>query len=168
MKSAPPDRWVPRYKELRRAARMSGPRGMGRLYDSAAAALDLPEEWQAFSGKSLATYERHRARYPQSKYQKQNDVFDLIASYSATLDEVYKSATARNAQVKKLMAEIDGANDPAAKADLANRLINEQNAIQSSRQTLAVLEARHREELETAQAEARREFMCKEFKREGC
>jgi type IV secretion system protein VirB5 len=66
------------------------------------------------------------------------------------------------------MGQIDSANDPAAKQDLTNRLISEQNTVQANQNLANILQAKQKQELEEASQQAITEFTCKEFKRSGC
>ena len=63
------------------------------------------------------------------------------------------------------MNQIDLAKDPAAKADLQNRLVSEQNAISATNQLLAVLEKKQTQDLEAGKNKASAEFCCKKFKK---
>ena len=66
------------------------------------------------------------------------------------------------------MAQIGTAEDPAGQAELANRLINEQNAIQASMQSLEALKVTQKQEMDAVRAAAVSEYMCQEFKKSGC
>ena len=55
------------------------------------------------------------------------------------------------------------ANDPAAKADLQNRLITEQNSIEASTQMIELIKQKNVADLDKAREAANKEFLCKEF-----
>ncbi len=97
-----------------------------------------------------------------------NALYDTRASQETTMASIYSATTARQKQVAQLLSLIDSASDPAAKADLQNRLINEQNAIQTSSQSLTAMQAKQKEEMTAAQTAANQEYICKQFKKSGC
>ena len=148
----------------------SGARGMGTLLNDPAIKSALPTEWKDVfaSIKSTATYAEERAKYPTSTYAKTNELYDTEAANKATMTEFFKKANGRLAQVQSLMNQIDLANDPAAKADLQNRLVSEQNAITATSQLLSIVEKKQAQDLEAANKAAVAEWRCKSYKRAGC
>ena len=99
---------------------------------------------------------------------KANALYDVIASHNAIMSDLYGKANSRLSLIQSLTAQIDSANDPAAKADLANRLISEQNAIQANQNLVTILQSKQKQELEVASQAAVKELSCKDFKRSGC
>jgi type IV secretion system protein VirB5 len=146
---------------------LTGARGMGTLLNDPSIKAALPQDWQNLlaSVKSTSAYLTERSKYPTSgSMLKTNAMFDTIASQNAVMSDLYKKSNQRVAQIESLMAKIDTATDPAAKADLTNRLINEQNAIQANQNLVAVLQTKQKQELESAAQAAAKEYSCKEFK----
>ncbi|ADN62005.1 P16 (plasmid) [Xylella fastidiosa subsp. fastidiosa GB514] len=150
---------------------ITGSRGMGALLDNSALKASLPADWkQVLSDvKKTSAYATERSKYPTSEnLQKTNAMYDVIASQDVIMSDLYSKANQRLSLIQSLTAQIDSANDPAAKADLANRLINEQNAIQANQNLVTILQAKQKQELEIASQAAVEELSCKEFKRSGC
>lgn len=148
---------------------MNGSRGMGDAMNGSAPKFDIPDNFQALAGKSLPGYSSTRSKYPTLEDSpKMNALYDTRASQETTMSSIYSATTARQKQVTQLLSLIDSASDPAAKADLQNRLINEQNAIQASSQSLTAMQAKQKEEMAAAQTAANQEYICKQFKKSGC
>ena len=119
--------------------------------------------------KKTSAYITERGKYPTfSNAPKANAMYDVVASQNAIMTDLYGKANSRLSLIQSLTAQIDSANDPAAKADLANRLISEQNAIQANQNLVTILQSKQKQELETAAQLAAKEHTCKEFKRSGC
>lgn len=152
-------------------AAITGARGMGALLDNTALKAALPADWQQVltDVKKTGAYITERGKYPTlSGLPKTNAMYDVIASQNAIMSDLYGKANNRLGLIQSLTAQIDSANDPAAKADLANRLISEQNAIQANQNLVTILQSKQKQELEAAAQLAAKEFSCKEFKRSGC
>lgn len=150
---------------------ISGSRGIGELLDNPAIKSQLPKDWQKLITeiKKTQSYIKERKKYPTVKgMPKTNAMYDVMASQKALMDDLYEKSVGRIQQVQDLMGQIDRASDPAAKADLTNRLINEQNAIQATSNLVNLLQKKQKQELEEATRQAQKEFMCREFKRSGC
>jgi type IV secretion system protein VirB5 len=148
-----------------------GARGMGGLLNASGVKIALPANWLNAMNqfKSTGAFTSIRAKYPtKPDYPKYNNVYDTIVVQQLAMDDFYQKTTQRITQVDNLRGQIDSANDPAAKADLQNRLIAEQNAIQASAQLVELIKQKNIQDLDTAAREARVEFRCKEFKRAGC
>ncbi|MEK7801371.1 MAG: type IV secretion system protein [Pseudomonadota bacterium] len=149
-----------------------GSRGLGALLDNTGLTAALPNDWQNILAdvKKTNAYVTERKKYPtfSDGAPKVNAMYDLIASQNAVMTDLYSKSSHRLNLIKSLTSEIDTAYDPAAKADLANRLISEQNAIQGNQNLVTILQSRQRQELEYASQEASKELTCKEFKRTGC
>lgn len=150
---------------------MNGARGMAQLLDNAGLKNVLPPEWQTIleNVKKTSTYINERNQWPVlPNMPNTNAMYDTIASQNAVMTDLYKTSNERLKQVQQLMAQIDNAADPAAKQDLANRLVSEQNAIQANQNLVTVLQAKQKQELEAASSKAAKEFKCSEFKTSGC
>lgn len=148
-----------------------GARGMGDLLKVSGVKITLPANWSSAlnSFKSSGAFAPLRAKFPtKQNYQKYNNVYDTIVVQQLAMDDFYQKTTQRVTQVDSLMSQIDSADDPAAKADLQNRLISEQNSIQAAAQMVELIKQKNIQDLDTAAREARIEFRCKEFKRAGC
>lgn len=150
---------------------ITGPRGMGNLLNNAMLNSALPDDWQAVmsSVKSTAAYATERAKYPTlTNAPKSNALYDTIAGQNATMSNLFATGAARIKQQLALMGQIDSAADPAAKQDLANRLVAEQNAIQANQQLIVTLQAKQQQDLTAASAAAAKEWRCSEFKSSNC
>ena len=172
-------KWAQQFNQLQQQiqqyqqqyAAITGPRGMGALLDNTALKAALPADWQQVltDVKKTSAYITERKKYPTfSSAPKANSMYDVIASQNALMSDLYGKANSRLSLIQSLTAQIDSANDPAAKADLANRLISEQNAIQANQNLVTILQSKQKQELEAAAQLAAKEHTCKEFKRSGC
>ncbi|HHW4683325.1 MAG TPA: type IV secretion system protein [Xylella sp.] len=172
-------KWAQQFNQLQQQIQQSqqqykaitGSRGMGALLDNSALKTSLPADWkQVLSDvRKTSAYATERSKYPTLEtFPKTNAMYDVIASQDVIMSDLYSKATRRLSLIQSLTAQIDAANDPAAKADLANRLISEQNAIQANQNLVTILQAKQKQELEVASQAAAEEFSCKEFKRSGC
>lgn len=150
---------------------ITGSRGMGALLDNTALKAALPADWKQVltDVKKTPAYVTERGKYPTLKdLPKANAMYDVMASHNAVMSDLYNKAINRLGLIQSLTGQIDSASDPAAKADLANRLISEQNAIQANQTLVAILQAKQKQELDVAAQQAVEEHTCKEFKRSGC
>ena len=172
-------KWAQQFNQLQQQitqyqqqyAAITGPRGMAALLDNSALKAALPADWQQVltDVKKTSAYITERGKYPTfSNAPKANAMYDVVASQNAIMTDLYGKANSRLSLIQSLTAQIDSANDPAAKADLANRLISEQNAIQANQNLVTILQSKQKQELETAAQLAAKEHTCKEFKRSGC
>lgn len=172
-------KWAEQYKQLESQYNQMrqqyqstiGSRGLGNIFNDPNVQSALPADWHTVlrTIKSTPTYNAERAKFPIDKNNpKANALYDTLAANNATMTEFFGKTNARLSQVKKLMNQIDLAPDPAAKADLQARLISEQNAIQGTTQLLTVMQAKQQQEVDAASREARKEWLCKEFKKTGC
>ncbi|MDM0029126.1 type IV secretion system protein [Variovorax saccharolyticus] len=149
----------------------TGSRGMGSLLNNSGLDSTLPSDWESVTASVRTTpaYASERSRYPTyTSAPKANALYDVIASQRVTTSDFYAKSSARVQQSRSLMAQIDAASDPAAKADLTNRLISEQNLIQGNQQVLATLQLKQKQELENANQAAAKEWRCKEFNSTTC
>lgn len=165
-------KWGIQFKQLQQQIDgVTGSRGMGGLMDNQAIKAALPADWKQIllSVKQTPAYAVERAKYPTYPgLPKTTAMYDVIAGQNVTMNDLYSKSNGRVSQVQSLMGQIDSANDPAAKADLTNRLISEQNAIQANQNLVAMLQTTQKQELEMASQQAAKEYSCKEFKRSGC
>jgi len=165
-------KWAQQIQQYQQQyAAITGPRGMAALLDNSALKAALPADWQQVltDVKKTSAYLTERGKYPTfSNAPKANAMYDVVASQNAIMSDLYGKANSRLSLIQSLTAQIDSANDPAAKADLANRLISEQNAIQANQNLVTILQSKQKQELETAAQQATQEHTCKEFKRPSC
>ncbi len=172
-------KWVLQLKQLKdqfdqakqHYEAIRGARGMGALLNATGVKIQLPNNWSSAlsSFKSSSNFSPLRSKYPtKTDYPKYNEVYDTIVVQQLAMDDFYKKTADRVSQVDSLMSQIDSAEDPAAKADLQNRLLSEQNSIQASAQMVELIKQKNIQDLDTAARAARAEFRCKEFKRSGC
>lgn len=159
------------YSQLQKLENISsGSRGLGAIHNNPAAGLQLPTDPLAAvaSIRSSNDYSNERAKLPTSAQPKLNALYDQQATLGAMLDMVTRQAGARVSQQQNLMQQIDLANDPAAKNDLANRLSAERNAMEANKQLAASLQAQQAKSIEDASRAAGAEFRCREFNHTGC
>ena len=172
-------KWAQQFEQMRQQiqqyqqqyAAITGSRGMGQFLDNSALKTNLPPDWAQVlaSVKSGSTFIAERSKYPVTAGRpSKNGLFDVMAAQSALMSDLYSKANARLSLVQGLTSQIDLASDPAAKADLSNRLLNEQNAIQANQNFVSMLQANQKLELESAAKLASKESLCKEFKRSTC
>lgn len=151
---------------------ITGARGMGGILSATNAMQNyLPNDWQNVlsSVKSSSTYKLARGKYPTySGMPKTNALYDVIAGHDASTSDMYNRASTQMADLRSLMGQIDGANDPAAKQDLMNRLVSQQNALQGTQNLITLMNSKQKQELEEAAVAAAKEHACSEFKRSGC
>lgn len=147
---------------------ITGSRGMGGVLNSPQLRSSLPGDWDKVMDtiKSTGDFKVERAKYPtDASRPKLMKVYDQLAANGAAFSIEFRKANGRLQNVQSLMGQIDAATDPAAKQDLANRLVSEQNAIAATLQQTQVLKARQESEMLVAQQEAQHEFTCREFKK---
>lgn len=172
-------KWAQQYSQLQQQiqqaqqqyAAITGARGMGTLLDNSSLKAVLPADWQQVLSdvKKTSAYVTERGKYPTfGNLPKTNAMYDVIASQNALMSDLFTKANSRLTLIQSLTAQIDSANDPAAKADLANRLISEQNAIQANQNLVTILQSKQKQELEVASQSAVKELSCKDFKRSAC
>lgn len=172
-------KWAQQFNQLQQQiqqyqqqyAAITGSRGMGALLDNTALKAALPADWQQVltDVKKTSAYVTERGKYPTfGNLPKTNAMYDVIASQNAVMSDLYGKANNRLSLIQSLTGQIDSASDPAAKADLANRLISEQNAIQANQNLVTILQSKQKQELEVASQAAVKELSCKDFKRSGC
>jgi type IV secretion system protein VirB5 len=171
-------KWTQQFAQLQQQiqqyqqqyAAITGARGMGGLLNNQSMNAGLPADWKNVlaSIKSTSAYATERAKYPTlTDRPKTNAMYDVMASQNATMSDLYAKSNQRLANIQALTAQIDAANDPAAKSDLANRLISEQNAIQANQNLVTILQSKQKQDMKEASREAQREYLCSEFKRTG-
>ena len=159
---------IQQYKQQYEA--LTGSRGMGALLDNTALKAALPADWQQVLTdiKKTSAYVTERAKYPTpANRPKTNAMYDTMASQNAVMSDLYTKSNNRLGLIQSLTAQIDSANDPAAKADLANRLISEQNAIQANQNLVTILQSKQKQDMKEAGRAAQKEYLCNEFKRTG-
>lgn len=172
-------KWVTQFNQLKtqitqykqQYESITGNRNMGALFDNPLLKSALPPEWQNLvkQVKSSASYIQNRKQYPTVKgMPKTNEMYDVIATQNTVMEDLYKKSNDRITQIQSLMSKIDTAKDPAAKMDLTNRLISEQNAVQANQNLVTILQSKQKQELDAAGVAARKEYACKEFGRTTC
>jgi type IV secretion system protein VirB5 len=141
-----------------------GSRGMGTT-SVISSSSTLPPDWSnaLASIKSTSAYTTARAALPQSLDPATNAAFDQKAAGQAALTNFFAATNQRIQNATALMGQINSASDPAAKIDLSNRLINEQNSIAADKQILSVIKTKLEQDQETADRSARASRMCQEF-----
>jgi type IV secretion system protein VirB5 len=169
-------KWKDQYDQMEKTidqgkqtySAITGSRGMGNIMNSPDLKNMLPAEWGNVLNtvKGTGEFSTERAKYPNDPSRpKLMVMYDTLAANSANFSTEFKRTQQRISNVQSLMSQIDGASDPAAKQDLTNRLVSEQNAIAAATQQTQVQKAKFEADMQVAQAGAQREFTCKEFKR---
>ena len=145
---------------------MTGARGMGGLFNNPEVQSALPPDWQSAyaSVRSGPSFGAERARLPVSNDPSINAIYDSVAASNATMTDFFSKSNARIQQIQSLQSQIDSASDPAAKQDLANRMLTEQNSIQATSQLLEILKRKQEQDITQAREAAHRSFVCNEFK----
>jgi type IV secretion system protein VirB5 len=129
----------------------------------------LPREFGDLysSIKNTQSYATERAKLGTASTPAGQARLDVLAANSATMIDLFKQSSDRAANVEQLMGQIDLAQDPKAKQDLANRIASEGNAIAANANVLAVLKQRQAQEQEASDRAASlangRAIMCKEL-----
>jgi type IV secretion system protein VirB5 len=158
---------IEQYKQHYQA--VTGSRGMGQLLtNTASLTTSLPADWQntISSIKNTASYATARAKYPTfTNKPKANNLYDVVATHDATTSDLYTKANSQISDIKSLMGQIDSASDPAAKQDLMNRLVSQQNALQANQNLVTLVNQKQKQDLEVASRSAASEAACSEFKR---
>ena len=160
---------IDQYKAMYDAVR--GGRGMGLLLNNPILKQYLPEDLVKMASdiQKTVTYINERKKYPTyAGLPKTNALYDVVATQNSLMKDLYSKSQDRLKQIQLLMASIDTAEDPAAKQDLTNRLINEQNAIAANQNLVQVLQVSQKQDLDFAANAAVQEYSCKEFKRASC
>lgn len=151
---------------------ITGSRGMGQLLtNTSAMTTALPANWQNVLSnvKSTSSYATARANYPSfTNKPKANALYDVVASHDAITTDLYNKSNTQMADLRSLMGQIDSASDPAAKQDLMNRLVSQQNGLQANQNLLTLVQQKQKQELEVASRAAASENACSEFKRSSC
>jgi len=146
---------------------MTGSRGMAALFDNPQLQSLLPKEaaeiYRAI--KKSPSYQAQRSKFPTSSDPSINAIYDQTAATNATMQDFFDKTQSRLDQIKQLQGQIDSASDPAAKADLQNRIASEQNAIAATSQLLTVMSKMAEQDAQAARQAAQRNYLCAEFKK---
>lgn len=161
--------WGEQYNQMvTQITNTTGSRGLGLILNDPAVKAALPANWGNVltTIQTTALYTAERAKYPTlASNPTQNAVYDQIAANNATMTDMFNKANGRLAQVESLLNRINSASDPAAKQDLNNRLVNEQNAIAATNQLIALLKEKQKQDTEAAEHAAYKSFQCKQYGR---
>lgn len=150
---------------------MNGTRALGMILNNPNIKFASTGDWtQVMNGfKSGSAFTSYRKQFPTNpNYPKSNNLYDTIAAQRAGMTEYFKKSNDRILQTELLMQQINAATDPAAKADLQNRLTSEGNAIEANAQMFEVIKQKYQDDLDAASEAASSEWSCKEFKRSNC
>lgn len=147
---------------------LTGARGMGALFSNPLVQAQMPKDWQKLYStiKNKDGFKLARAKLPKSPNPEINAIFDQVASTQATMQEMFDKTQMRLQQIQDLQGQIDSASDPAAKADLQNRLVSEQNSIAGTSQLLEVMNKMAEQDKENARQAAHRAYVCKQFRKD--
>jgi type IV secretion system protein VirB5 len=124
---------------------LTGNRGLGQIFNSPSLASSLPTQWQSVYGQvqsgqlqglsgaaqQIETQEGMTANNPT-----QQRLNDTLAANKAMTMQSYQASAARLQNIQNLMQQSDLTQDPAAKADLQNRLMSENAMIQNEQTKL--------------------------------
>lgn len=145
---------------------VTGSRGMGALFSNPQIQSLMPADWANLytSIEKSPLFKEARKKFPMSKDPRINAIYDQTAATNATMQDFFKKTQMRITQIQQLQGQIDSASDPAAKADLQNRMVSEQNSIAASSQLMAAMQKLAEQDAAAARQAAHRNLLCSEFK----
>ena len=127
---------------------LTGNRGLGQILDNPSMHSYLPDQWQSIygqvkggqlSGISSAASQIESDEGMTATTPGQQRYNDTLAANKAMSMQAYQANLSRLQNIKSLMQQSDVTQDPAAKADLQNRLQSENAMIQNERTRLNLM-----------------------------
>ena len=127
---------------------LTGNRGLGQILDSPSLRSYLPDQWQSIydqtkggqlSGISSAATQIESEEGMTASTPGQQRYNDTLAANKAMSMQAYQANISRLQNIKSLMQQSDATQDPAAKADLQNRLQSENAMIQNEQTRLNLM-----------------------------
>jgi type IV secretion system protein VirB5 len=139
---------------------LTGNRSLGQILNSPSLTSYLPSQWQSvymevksgqLQGLSSAAQQIVTQEGMTSNTTTQQRVNDTLAANKAMTMQSYQACAARLQNIQNLMQQSNLTQDPAAKADLQNRLASENAMIQNEQTRLNL--ASHLQDVETTLAQ---------------
>ncbi|QIE30255.1 P-type DNA transfer protein VirB5 [Caballeronia sp. SBC2] len=127
---------------------LTGNRGLGQILDNPSMHSYLPDQWQSIygqvkggqlSGISSAASQIESDEGMTATTPGQQRYNDTLAANKAMSMQAYQANLSRLQNIKSLMQQSDATQDPAAKADLQNRLQSENAMIQNEQTRLNLM-----------------------------
>lgn len=137
-----------------------GNRGLGQILNNPSLTSYLPSQWQSIysqvksgqlQGLSGAAQQIESQEAMSANSASQQRYNDVLATNKAITMQAYQSSADRLQNIQNLMQQSDATQDPAAKADLQNRLQSENAMIQNEQTRLNL--ASHLQDVEATLAQ---------------
>jgi len=137
-----------------------GNRGLGQILNNPTLTSYLPSQWQSvytqvksgqLQGLTSAAQQVENQEGMTASSPTQQRYNDVLATNKAITMQAYQSSADRLQNIQNLMQQSDLTQDPAAKADLQNRLQSENAMIQNEQTRLNL--ASHLQDVETTLAQ---------------
>jgi len=147
---------------------LTGNSSFGNILNDSSLRTYLPEQWQtiydqAKSGSlpgissTMQTIEQQENMTGASTPGQQR-YYDTLAANKAMNEQAYSATLARLKNIKALMQQSNYTQDPAAKADLQNRMVAEEAMIQNEQTRLQLTSQLQQAEIRMAEEQRDREF----------
>lgn len=146
---------------------LTGNRGLGQILNNPALVSYLPSQWQSvysevksgqLQGLSSAATQVMNDEGMTSSTTTQARYNQTLASNKAMTEAAYQSSADRLTNIESLMQQSDLTQDPAAKADLQNRLSAENAMIQNEQTRLNLMMQLEKQEADLAQKQDSENF----------
>jgi len=127
---------------------LTGNRGFGQILNNPSLTSYLPSQWQSvysqvkfgqLQGLSSAAQQIESQEGMTANTPSQQRYNDTLATNKAMATEAYQASADRLQNIQNLMQQSDLTQDPAAKADLQNRLLSENAMIQNEQTRLNLM-----------------------------
>ena len=142
-----------------------GSRGLGEIYNNFDLIPYYSENWRSavIKVKSSSEYKTSRANYPTSDVPEIDKYNDALAEKEAISRQFFTSSQKRFGQIGQLMSAINSAADPAAKADLSNRIAIERANVAASADAYQVIQRNVDIKIDQASIVRQEAFFCSQF-----
>jgi type IV secretion system protein VirB5 len=127
---------------------LTGNRGFGQILNNPSLTSYLPSQWQSvysqvksgqLQGLSSAAQQIESQEGMTASTPSQQRYNDTLATNKAMATQAYQASADRLQNIQNLMQQSDLTQDPAAKADLQNRLLSENAMIQNEQTKLNLM-----------------------------
>jgi type IV secretion system protein VirB5 len=127
---------------------LTGNRGFGQILNNPSLTSYLPSQWQSvysqvksgqLQGLSSAAQQIESQEGMTANTPSQQRYNDTLATNKAMATQAYQASADRLQNIQNLMQQSDLTQDPAAKADLQNRLLSENAMIQNEQTKLNLM-----------------------------
>jgi type IV secretion system protein VirB5 len=146
---------------------LTGNRGLGQILDNPSMHSYLPDQWQSIygqvkggqlSGISSAASQIESDEGMTATTPGQQRYNDTLAANKAMSMQAYQANLSRLQNIKSLMQQSDVTQDPAAKADLQNRLQSENAMIQNEQTRLNLMGQLQQAEIKLSEQQRDQEY----------